>query len=221
MMLLGAASPLLILSLLTSPPGTAVDDEPRCPVKSELVGVPLVCVRSKFELYRMSAIHRETDEEGITVPFFGNRSCPMSGDPVLPEAFFEHEGQRVYFCCAKCATDGSRRAAYWYERAYPIPTRTLACACDEPEGAVRRKRFQTRWVELCGEACEARFQANPGLFVTQLEYPAARPVTGKPCPVTHRSAASDVFLLFDDEILFFADWPAASQFLSDPERYGP
>jgi Cu(I)/Ag(I) efflux system membrane fusion protein len=28
--------------------------------------------------------------------------CPVSGKPIDPTKFVEHEGQKVYFCCGGC-----------------------------------------------------------------------------------------------------------------------
>jgi hypothetical protein len=47
-----------------------------------------------------------------------NTHCPKSGRPVVDEAYFEHEGTRVYFCNTGCSTDGAKDPELWIERVY-------------------------------------------------------------------------------------------------------
>ena len=47
-----------------------------------------------------------------------NTSCPKSGRPVLEDAYFEHEGTRVYFCNQGCATEGAQDPEAWIARVY-------------------------------------------------------------------------------------------------------
>ena len=32
----------------------------------------------------------------------GQKTCPVMGGPIDPRMFTEHEGRRIYFCCAAC-----------------------------------------------------------------------------------------------------------------------
>ena len=47
-----------------------------------------------------------------------NAHCPMSGNPIDPASYFEHEGRRVYFCNPRCAEKGGREPELWLARVY-------------------------------------------------------------------------------------------------------
>jgi len=32
------------------------------------------------------------------------KTCPVTGDPIDPKVYLDHNGRRIYFCCSACVT---------------------------------------------------------------------------------------------------------------------
>jgi len=32
------------------------------------------------------------------------KTCPVTGDPIDPKVYRDHNGRRIYFCCSACVT---------------------------------------------------------------------------------------------------------------------
>ena len=48
-----------------------------------------------------------------------NETCPFSGNPVDAEAFYEHEGTKIYVCCETCIEHAAKDPAAAMAKAYP------------------------------------------------------------------------------------------------------
>ncbi len=50
--------------------------------------------------------------QAATLPADANTTCPiMLGEESDPDIFVEHEGEKIYFCCAKCKREFKRDPA--------------------------------------------------------------------------------------------------------------
>jgi hypothetical protein len=181
----------------------------------------LVCPRSKVEIYSRYAIHQDTTEVGVLVPFFGNRACPMSGDPVLPDAYYTYQGQRVYFCCKKCARDGELRAEVWWQRAYPAAHTLLTLGAATTSADPEPVFFQGFEIRCKNAGDRAAFLARPLESLLQATAKQAR--EDRPdCPVTQLPGQADIVAIYRDRILRFAHWQALATFVEDPDHWqGP
>ncbi len=178
---------LIPITLILSATGKA-----QIPVKPNLPSAEkLICPRSKVEIYSRSPIHQLTEKAGVIVPFFGNRACPMSGDPVLPHTFATHGSLKIYFCCQSCASKGQSRASTWAKRAYP------------------------------DQESRESFEKNPILALTRARYPRAKPPTNLLCPVSNRPIEQGILAIFMGQIYAFENWPSVSLFAGNPEKYVP
>ncbi len=218
------------------------ETKPPCVVDPDLRSQDqLICSRSKEEIYQQSPIHLRCRDNLVVIPFFGNRACPMSGDPVLPDAFYEYQGQRVYFCCQKCARDGSQSAKAWHQRAYPtasepwkicqklVPSRSKLG--QESEGKTRQEDrqqqaaelpvFQGRPVQRCHEECQKSFQENPIRSLTLGMFPRARFANNDRCPVSGEEAQPDILAIHQNTVLQFGSWSDLREFMTQPDKYPP
>ncbi len=96
--------------------------------------------------------------------FLGNAVCPFSGDPVLRSAFYEYNGQRVYFCNPECAKEGVKDPQRWLAAVYDTvePVGNTRCPVSEEELGEKAISvdFQGRAVGLCCPGCKNAFWAD-------------------------------------------------------------
>ena len=105
-------------------------------------------------------------ETALAASFLGNKNCPKSGDPVTGEFFFEHDGQRVYFCNPGCAAEGGREPLVWIERVYGPGEAVDNETCPVTQEPIPEDAKQGLWqghrVNLCCSMCIKAFERNPG-----------------------------------------------------------
>jgi YHS domain-containing protein len=92
--------------------------------------------------------------------------CPVSGEPVDPKVFVEHDGAKVYFCCKGCIGKFQKdpekyKAAlansYTYQTKCPVSGNAI-----DPEAHVGKIYF-------CCKGCPKKFFADPAKYAPNLE----------------------------------------------------
>jgi len=101
--------------------------------------------------------------------FLGNARCPKSGSPVRVEDYFEHEGERAYFCNPDCAAEGGRDPERWLAIVYPetldlANSRCPVTGAELAAGTGSVVRFQGRLVHVRDEDAVGRFWDDPRLY---------------------------------------------------------
>lgn len=98
-------------------------------------------------------------------------ACPVSGKPIDKEQFVEKDGQRVYFCSAKCTTEYKADPAefkaklmgcYTYQTHCPVTGEEIdpTASAELPDG---------NRVYYCCMACDPKVRAEPAKYVKKLE----------------------------------------------------
>ena len=75
--------------------------------------------KTVFSLFLFGALALGCKSSGTeTEMVMSNETCPLSGHAVDSSTYYEHEGTKIYTCCAKCVTkvaedpDGAMAKAY-------------------------------------------------------------------------------------------------------------
>lgn len=105
--------------------------------------------------------------------FLGNTACPISGRPIDPAAYFEHEGERVWFCNPDCAEKSASEPEVWIARAYPEarPFGNTTCVVSGERLPLDAPTvtWQGHELGLCCGTCVDVFRSDPALFVADLD----------------------------------------------------
>lgn len=118
----------------------------------------------------------ETTKDAVadaTTPamFMGNATCPNSGMAVDQELFVEHEGQKAYFCGAKCQKEATADPAAALVAAYPTATPVGNTTCPISGNPVEDGNaitWQGQEVGMCCPKCAPKFQKDPAKHVAAL-----------------------------------------------------
>lgn len=102
--------------------------------------------------------------KALPAGFLGNKVCPVSGEQVDPDAFFEHYGEKVYFCNAGCAEDGAKDPDKWVEAVYDLaePVGNTICPVTKEEASGEEiVTWQGHAVVVCCSMCVQGFAGDP------------------------------------------------------------
>ena len=95
--------------------------------------------------------------------FMGNPTCAIGGHPVKTEIYVEHEGQRAYFCCAKCVATAEKDPAAAVAAAYLAPTAVGNTTCPvsgKPASTENLVTWQGYTVAVCCGQCEKSYASD-------------------------------------------------------------
>lgn len=96
--------------------------------------------------------------------------CPVGGEPLDGKTNIEHEGQKIGFCCSKCADKfkadpasyaGKLEASFVYQTICPVAGRPISAAHSSEVVPGQRVYF-------CCEKCAARMAADPAKYAPKL-----------------------------------------------------
>lgn len=96
--------------------------------------------------------------------FMGNATCPNSGMAVDEELFVESDGQKAYFCGAKCQAEAAKDPAAAILAAYPAATPLGNATCPisgDPVEDGESITWQGQEVGLCCGMCVKGFKKDP------------------------------------------------------------
>lgn len=117
-------------------------------------------------------------------------TCPISGEPVDPTKFVERGGQRVYFCCARCAGkfeaeptkyQAKLAASYTYQTQCPVDKAAI-----DPNVSVQIAGGHKVYFDRV--ACTDAFKKHPGEYLANL---AAQGITIKASDVLPASGSGN------------------------------
>ena len=115
----------------------------------------------------MTAGLSESAAPKAALAFLGNPTCSVSGHEVDQDEFVEHDGQRAYFCCAKCTAAAQADPAAAIAAAYPQATLVGNVACPvsgKPVKGSKTGTWQGHTVGICCGHCVAEFASDPGNY---------------------------------------------------------
>ena len=104
--------------------------------------------------------------------------CPVSGEPISKTHYLDYQGQRIYFCCAKCPAefrkDPEKYFAVFEKEGVQLENIQTTCPVSGEElgegdmGKPVSVRYKGRTVEFCCKMCVKKFEAEPAKYLAAL-----------------------------------------------------
>jgi len=163
----------------------------------------------------------------VTVPFFGNATCPYSGKPVKKDVFVEKDGQRVYVCCKKCLKMAKANPKAALVKAYPADKVKDVGNTTCPIKGTKVKKGKSIVVQgyrigLCCPGCAKKVKANPRRVLTKLTMNGVTELGNKKCLVKKDDDVDPaVFAVYNKKIVGFCCEDCIEEFSKNPEKYMP
>jgi hypothetical protein len=155
----------------------------------------------------------------VKQPFFGNATCPTSGEKTDPSIFLEKDGQRVYFCCKKCQAGAEKDVAAAMEKAYPkdkvVAAKNKTCPVmgEAIDADAKTVNFQGHAISVCCAKCSAALAKAPDHFLTLATDANVVALNNKTCPMSGKAVDKAFCLVIDGVLVDFccANCKAATQ----------
>jgi len=130
--------------------------------------------------------HRQADQGKNTTHLFGNHSCPISGEPVVPETFVPYKDEanniygRLYLCCKGCTKKTKKKVADLYKKFYRTDPKTgkaigprdlKNATCPISGDPVTKKdwiEYNGMIVHFCCRDCVKDFLKNPDSYLKKI-----------------------------------------------------
>jgi YHS domain-containing protein len=161
----------------------------------------------------------------VETPFYGNTTCPVSGEDIDHEVYAQVGNQKVYTCCKKCKGKVEADPEKFVAKAYPEDAAVEAgnTTCPESGEAVDPEVF-TVWqghkVHLCCAKCEAGFLEAPERKLTLALHPGLVELGNTHCLVMKDEAVDpSSFFIYGDKLIGSCCADCAGKFAKDPEKY--
>ncbi len=161
----------------------------------------------------------------VVVPFIGNATCPMQvGKAVNKTKFVEHEGQRVYYCCGKCAgaakADPKAAIAAAYKESKAVGNKKCPVSGHAIEaGKSKSVSFMGHSIELCCADCEAGFKKNAYAMAIAAVY-GVEDAKNAHCPVMDKEEASgEDFVIYKGKLVHLCCGDCTEEFKKDADKF--
>ena len=158
-------------------------------------------------------------------------TCPVMGGKINKNIFADHDGKRIYFCCAGCTEkfegdpeayiEKLEDAGVTLEKAV-VPQTT----CPVMGGKINKNIFADydgKRVYFCCAGCPKKFEEDPEAFIKKLE---AQGVTVEKlvvpqttCPVMGGKINKAIFADHAGKRIYFCCAGCTKKFEADPEAY--
>lgn len=162
----------------------------------------------------------------VTVPSFGNATCPaMPSKAAKPDKFVEKDGERIHVCCSKCQKKVAADFEKYKELAYPADA---VKRLDNPRCPIMGGKaksgvsivFQGRQVNFCCSGCEKKFLKDPQRHLALLEDPTLVDLENRKCLVMpDEETAPGLFFVYDGVLIRSCCDDCKEEFAADPEKY--
>lgn len=130
------------------------------------------------------------EKEKVTVPFFGNEKCPISGEDVKKDKYAILDHQIVYFCCDKCVAKGRADEKGTVAKAYPKETELKNAKCpvmNEDNGDSKDTvTVMGRKIRVCCDDCPSQAKAAPLATLAVALDPKVVDLQNEKCPFSDK-----------------------------------
>ncbi|MCA8975239.1 MAG: YHS domain-containing protein [Planctomycetes bacterium] len=162
-----------------------------------------------------------------------NDTCPVSGKPVDPAFFVDHEGRRIAFCCGKCKAAFEQEPAKYLgklpkvETPAPAATAAINDTCPVSGKPVDPACFvdhDGRRIAFCCGKCKAAFEKEPAKYLDKLPKvetpaPAATAAINDICPVSGKAVDPACFVDHEGRRIAFCCGKCKAAFEKEPAKY--
>ena len=167
-----------------------------------------------------------TKADTVTVPFFGNKLCPIDGKPARRELAVDVEGQKVHVCDLSCIRKVQADPKAALAKAYPSD-KVIDLAnktCPIKRGEKVKEGFSVTWqgyrVHFCCRSCVRRFGRSPALIITLLQQPDLKLLGNVKCPsMPEEDVLADLFVIYRGTIVNICCDSCADDIRKDPAKF--
>jgi YHS domain-containing protein len=104
-------------------------------------------------------------------------ACPLTGKPIDKEVYADHDGKRVYFCCADCRSafekDPEKVISKLEAEGIRLEMVNVKQAlCPVMGGRINKKLYSVhegKKVYFCCPMCKPKFEKNPAKYIKEME----------------------------------------------------
>ncbi len=191
-------------------------------MKTPLVG--LIWVVSIPTAAQNDDAHAAPDVGAATAPApassLEQKTCPVTGKPATKEHFLDFRGLTIHFCSAACIEKFRDAPGEYlpivYRQIHPQQVQVRCPVTGAAIDGTTHVEHAGRRIGFCGPACAAKFQADPGRYLTRLldcmTDQVHCPVTGKPInPAFHTE--------YGGRTVYFCGKECIARLKSAPAKY--
>lgn len=105
-------------------------------------------------------------------------TCPVSGEKIDKDIHLDYQGQRVYFCCAKCPKEFRKDPEKYFAKiaAEGVTLENIQTTCpvsgETLEGGEMGEpvsyAYHGRTIKFCCTSCIKKFEADPAKYLAKL-----------------------------------------------------
>lgn len=186
-------------------------------IRSVLVAFVVACVMVA-QSESKHAGHAKAPE--VSVPSYGNASCPLMSRPVKPDVFVESSHGRVYLCCTKCLAKAKKDADGAYAKAYPTATK-VGNKTDPIDGKPVKDGvtavYEGHEIGLSDASHAKTVVANGDVYLTVLTK-SAKDVNNAKDPTNDKPVTDNHFALVGDSVIRLSGPESVEALKKDPAK---
>jgi hypothetical protein len=161
-----------------------------------------------------------TENLEVTVPTWGNATCPIMGKPSSEALFVDVKFGRIYICCPPCARKIRAEPATAYRAAYPT-TKRIDNTVDPVTGQALGEKHITMELQgyefnVCADGCEEKARANAQIILVHLLMPDVVDVNNERCPIDGEAVVPNAFCLIGKNLVRLSSQKHLAQVKADP-----
>lgn len=161
-----------------------------------------------------------TENLEVTVPTWGNATCPIMGKPSSEALFVDITFGRIYICCPPCARKIRAEPEKAYRAAYPT-TKRIENTIDPVTGEALGEKHVTMELQgyefnVCDDGCEAKARANAQITLVHLLMPDVVDLRNERCPIDGAAVVPNAFVLIGKNLVRLSSPKHVEQVRADP-----
>jgi hypothetical protein len=163
-------------------------------------------------------------KDEVIVPFLGNATCPtQAGKKVNQTKFVEHEQQRVYFCCGKCAkaAEADPKAAFaaaYKEAAKPVANKKCPVSGHAIDAAkAKTVDFMGHSISLCCAECVEPFKKDAYVMACCAIY-GAEDLKNAKCPAMGEDSGTADLVIYKGKLVRLCCADCVGDFKKDADK---
>jgi hypothetical protein len=157
----------------------------------------------------------------VSVPSYGNATCPIMSKPVKADLFVETPHGRVWVCCKTCLAKVKKDPDAIYAKTYPTVTK-VNNANDPISGKPVKEGttvvYQGYEIGLENASHAKAVLANGDVWVTLLTKPHVQDVKNAKDPVTNEPVADNMAVLIGDSLVHLSSMDSVEAVRKDPAK---
>lgn len=156
----------------------------------------------------------------VSVPTWGNATCPIMGKPASEALYVDVKFGRIYICCPPCARKIRAEPAVAYRAAYPTATR-IDNKVDPVTGSVLGEKTVTMELQgyefkVCADGCEAKAREHSQVTLVHLLMPDVVDVRNERCPIDGQPVVANAICLIGKNLVRLSSPKHVAQVRADP-----